>query len=114
MRNNINITLSDVDTLFIEIPKAELHSNTNVIVGVCYRPPHVCIRKFTDEMTSLLEQLHALNKDIYLLGDFNVNTLRTATGLSCRANEFSIIFLSYFFQPLIDKPTGKLMTQFHY
>ena len=31
-------------------------------------------------MTVLLEQLHALNKHIYLLGDFNVhvNTLRTA------------------------------------
>ena len=60
VRDNINITLSDVDTLFIEIPKEELHSNKNVIVVVCYRPPHVCIRKFTEEMTVLLEQLHAL------------------------------------------------------
>ena len=59
-------------------------------------------------MTVLLEQLHALNKHIYLLGDFNVNTLRTATGLNCRANEFSNLFLSYFFQPLIDKPTREV------
>ena len=35
---------------------------------------------------SLLEQLHSLNKHIYLLGDFNVNTLRTSTGLNSRAN----------------------------
>ena len=50
--------------------------------------------QFTDEMTLLLEQLHALNKHIYLLGDFNVNTLKTATRLNCRENEFSILFLS--------------------
>ena len=105
VRDNININLPDVDSLFIEIPKEELHSNKNIFVGVCYRPPHVCIRKFTEELTSLLEQLHALNKHIYLLGDFNVNTLRTSTGLNSRANEFSNLFLSYFFQPLIDKPT---------
>ena len=40
-----------------------------------------------------------------LLGDFNVNTLRTSTGLNSRAKEFSNLFLSYFLQPLIDKPT---------
>ena len=39
-----------MDTLFIEIPKEELHSNKNGIVGVCYRPPHVCNRKFTEEL----------------------------------------------------------------
>ena len=59
VRDNININLPDVDSLFIEIPKEELHSNKNIFVGVCYRPPHVCIRKFTEELTSLLEQLHA-------------------------------------------------------
>ena len=36
VRDNINITLSDVDTLFIEIPKEELHSNKNVIEQLEY------------------------------------------------------------------------------
>ena len=97
MRANINIYLPDVDSLFIEIPKDELHSSKNIIVGVCYRLPHVCISKFTEELTSLLEQLHTLNKHVYLLGDFNVNTLRTSTGLNSKANEFSNLILSYFF-----------------
>ena len=105
VRDNTNINLPDVDSLFIEIPKEELHSNKNIFVGVCYRPPHVCIRKFTEELTSLLELLHALNKHIYLLGNFNANALRTSTGLNSRANEFGNLFLSYFFHPLIDKPT---------
>ena len=105
VRNNIYINLPDVDSLFIEIPKEELHSNKNIFVRVCHRQPQVYIRKFTEELTSLLEQLHSLNKHIYLLSDFNVNTLRTFTGLNSRANEFSNLFLSYVFQPLIDKPT---------
>ena len=77
-------------------------------MGICYRPPQVCVRKFIQELHSLLEKLHNMNKIVYLLGDFNINTFRSATSLNKAANDFSNLFASYFFQPLIDKPTREV------
>ena len=77
-------------------------------MGICCRPPQVCVRKFTQELHSLLDKLHNMNKIVYLLGGFNINTFRSATGLNKAANDFSNLFALYFFQPLIDKPTREV------
>ena len=58
-----------------------------------------------DELQHLLENLLTLNVQIYLIGDFNINTLRSHTDLNKTATEFSNLLLSYFFYPLINKPT---------
>ena len=39
IRNDLSMDLIDIDILFIEIPKTNLNINTNVLIGVCYRPP---------------------------------------------------------------------------
>ena len=101
----LTINLVDVDVLFIEIPKEQLQSQKNILIGVCYRAPHVPINAFLDELQHLLESLLNLNVQIYLIGDFNINTLRSHTGLNKTATEFSNLLLSYFFYPLINKPT---------
>ena len=49
-----------------------------------------------------------MNKIVYLLGDFNINTFRSTTSLNKAANDFSNLFASYFFQPLIDKQTREV------
>ena len=102
--------LWDVNTLFIEISKNSIKSDKNVIVGICYRPPQVCAQKFIQELHFLLERLHKMNKVVYLLGDFNINTFRSEARLNKIANDFSNLFLSYFYQPLIDKPTREVNT----
>ena len=60
---------------------------------------------FLDEMHRLLEDINKLKLHTYLIGDFNINTLRSHTGLSKTATEFSNLLLSYFYYPLINKPT---------
>ena len=60
---------------------------------------------FLDEMHRLLEDINKLNLQTYLIGDFNINTLRSHTGLNKTATEFSNLLLSYFYYPLINKPT---------
>ena len=37
-----------------------------------------------------------MNKIVYLLGDFNINSFRSATGLNKAANDFSNLFALYF------------------
>ena len=110
VRSDIKVNLDDVNTLFIEISKNSIKSDKNVIVGICYRPPQVCAQKFIQELHFLLDRLHKMNKVVYLLGDFNINTFRSEAGLNKIANDFSNLFLSYFYQPLIDKPTREVNT----
>ena len=79
-------------------------------MGICYRPPQVCAQKFIQELHFPLERLHKLNKVVYFLGNFNINTYRSAASLNKIANDFSNQFLSYCYQPLIGKPTREVKT----
>ena len=51
-----------------------------------------------------------MNTLVYLLGDFNINTFRSAAGLNKRANDFRNLIPSYFYQPFIDKPKREVNT----
>ena len=50
IRNDLSMDLIDIDIRFIEIPKANLNINTNVLIGVCYRPPHVSATDFIEKL----------------------------------------------------------------
>ena len=63
------------------------------------------MNSFLDEMHRLLEDINKLNLETNLIGDFNINTLRSHTGLNKTATKFSNLLLSYFYYPLINKPT---------
>ena len=89
--------------LFIEINKNELKRNKNLMIGVC-------ANKFIDEMQRLLDldDLTELNKHIYVLGDFNINTMKSHVALNKVASDFIYLFyllLSHFVHSLVDKPT---------
>ena len=83
----------------IEIPREQLQSQKNILIGLCYRAHHVPINYFLDELQHLLENLLKLNVLIYLILDFNINTVRSHTGLNKTATEFSNLLLSYFLPP---------------
>ena len=102
---HLTIPLEDVDVLFVVISKEQFKTSKNILIGVCYRAPHVPMNAFLDEMHRLLEDINKLNLQTYLIGDFNINTLRSHTGLNKTATEFSNLLLSYFYYPLINKPT---------
>ena len=73
-------------------------------MGCLYKPPHVSIAKFNEKCNDICFSLSNTNKDVYLLGDFNINL-----GDSCSNNhhtqEFKNILFSNSFVPLIYKPT---------
>ena len=79
--------------------------SNNVIIGLCYRPPHIKNSDFLDRLDELLATLHRENAHIYIVGDFNYNTLNLSHASNNIANDFQNIFHSHAYYPLIDKPT---------
>ena len=52
----------------------------NVIVGCLYKHPCMSIDEFNDKfLLPLLEQASKENKQLILLGDFNINLLKSET-----------------------------------
>ena len=98
--------LENVNVSFVVISKEQFKTSKNILIGVCYRAPHVPMNAFLEEMHRLLEDIIKLNLQTYLIGDFNINTLRSHTGLNKTTTEFSNFLLSYFYYPLINKPTS--------
>ena len=58
--------------IFIEIIN---DSDKNIIVGVIYRPPNNHIDTFLDKLDDFLNKVSQENKQIYLMGDYNVDLL---------------------------------------
>ena len=60
---------------------------------------------FNEKLNDLLKILQQENKIIFITGDFNINTSDAIINPNINVNNFQNVFLSYFYKPLIDKPT---------
>jgi exonuclease III len=101
LRADINIsTETTIESIFIELITAV---GKNVIIGVIYRPPNNKIDSFENIMNQILGKIDKENKIGYLMGDFNIDLLKSE---SCDyTNRFlEQMFTSSFF-PLILRPT---------
>jgi hypothetical protein len=75
----------------------------NIIVGTIYRPPNKKVEVFENAMNVLLLKIDKENKICYLMGDFNIDLLKSE---SCDyANRFIEQPFTSSFVPLITKPT---------
>ena len=75
----------------------------NVIIGIIYRDPNKGIKYFNDDINECLEKLSCENKNIYIMGDFNIDLLNGNT-VNC-INDYVNIIYNNSFRPLIDRPT---------
>jgi len=74
----------------------------NVICGVLYRQ-HNSPESFLSYFNETVERFNACDKTVYIVGDFNIDLLKSE---SCNyAHIFLLSLQSYSFIPLIDKPT---------
>ena len=94
-----DICVEGIESMFIEIT---VNNIKNRIVGILYRPPNNVVDVFLDRLESCLEAVSRENKEIFIMGDFNIDISlpHTAQGQS-----FINLLSSYTFIPLIDKPT---------
>ena len=91
---------STVESLFIEL---SIPGCKNVVVGIMYRPPNSNVVDFLTYISDLAKNPVFRNKDCFLLGDYNIDLLKSGNDHS--TNEFLETLLSSSFLPLISKPT---------
>jgi hypothetical protein len=108
IRDNLNFKIIDTlginddnicQSLFVEIDL----NNSNVIVGVIYRPPHANIELFNNYIDTTLATLNRSNKPLYIVGEFNINLLKLDS--SDVSKDFFETMISYSLCPTIFKPT---------
>ena len=100
-RNDLDKNVEDtIETKFIEIIN---DNGKNIIIGVIYRPPNNNFDTFKNTINEILEKIDKENKLSYLMGDYNIDLLKSE---SCdyTNNFIEQLFTSSFF-PLITKPT---------
>jgi hypothetical protein len=100
-RNDISINVENrIETSFIEICT---NKGKNIIIGTIYRPPNNKIDTFENSMKRILEKIDKEKKIGYLMGDFNIDLLKSE---SCDyAGQFTEQLFTSSYYPLITKPT---------
>nr|XP_054755525.1 uncharacterized protein LOC129261488 [Lytechinus pictus] len=99
LRNDLSTANTYYESVFIELNNA----NKKSIVGCVYRAPGNDIRSFTDDFDQEMQILSKENKDIYIMGDFNINLLNADTDEKVR--DFNNFMCSFGLFSLITKPT---------
>ena len=95
LRNDLQLG-RDVNSVFVEIlNKSSTNTKFNVICGCVYRPPFMSLKTFNELLSRTLNKLKNLNNNIYITGDFNVNTVSSAKG-SLVTQDFKNILSSNF------------------
>ena len=108
LRNDLKLTDNYSDSVFIEIDKSVYKTDKNIIVGCIYRPPGGDLRLFNSHMESALSTIGKENKLIYLMGDTNIDLLKS--GEHTLTSDFLDVLYSHNLIPLITKPTRVTQT----
>ena len=98
-RINFNINYlqlgGDVNSVFVEILKSSTNAKYNVICGCAYRLPIMSLKTFNELLSRTLSKFKNLNNNIYITGDFNVNTISSVND-SLATQDFKNILSSNF------------------
>ena len=78
-RDNLSIFDTDMESIFIEIDKDQLHCKQNIIIGSIYRPPGTDIKLFQEKLKNILTTIQRENKLCYLLGNYNIDLVNCET-----------------------------------
>jgi exonuclease III len=88
------------ESLFLRFPQT---NGSYFTTGVLYRPPGQDLEEFNNECSQLLCNLSLKDKDTYILGDFNIDLLKTNN--HTLTSNFMDIMTSHHFLPVITQPT---------
>ena len=99
LRKDLCYATSNFESCFVEI---ESKNSMNVVVGVVYRA-HTVIDDFVSDIDPIFKVLNSEKKQIYVMGDFNIDLLKVDSHRSTH-DYFEFIY-SYSLMPTIYKPT---------
>ena len=103
VRTELNLNSpGNFEAMFIEII---LPDRKNLIIGCIYgHGSGIPVREFTNQhLEPILDTITKENKECMLMGDFNVDLLKSNENNS--AGDFFNMFSSYFFSPFVLQPT---------
>ena len=103
VRDDLSVNNKNIECLFVEIQKDQIGKTQNVIAGVVYRPPDTDINAFNQYLESILQTINSEKKQIYMLGDWNINLL--SVDKHGPSQDFINVMYSYNLFPIITKPT---------
>ena len=102
VREDLSTAKEDIlETLFIEFKTN--NKAGPIVVGVLYRPPDSNLTEFEEFVKELLHKINKEKKECYLMGDLNIDLLKT--NQSAAIQNILNQFISSFFYPQITKPT---------
>ena len=86
--------------------KVNLNINTNVLIGVCYRPPHVSATDFIEKLDEILQKLQREKSIVFFVETSTLTHKLYLLRENSNSNEFQNTFFAYGYNPLIvDLPT---------
>ena len=92
-----------LESTFVEI---KFKGKKNIIAGCVYKHPKMCIDEFNSLFEPLLEKLSKENKQLYFLGDFNIDLLKIDDPSDGgKIEDFYNLLCSHFLVPHINIPT---------
>ena len=98
LRTDLCQANSSYESCFVEIES----KNKNVIVGVVYRS-HTSIDDFIRDIEPIYSKITSENKSIYVMGDFNIDLLKTDSHRP--THEYVEFIYNYAMLPTVYKPT---------
>ena len=69
---DINLNLQQVESCWIEIKS----QNSCIVIGCIYRHPSADIAEFSETLETVIEQVNANGRQVFLVGDFNIDFLK--------------------------------------
>ena len=94
---------ANIESIFIELDKDVFQYDSNVLVGVIYRPPGTDMKLFNEQFGHILDTIRKEKKICYLMGDYNINILNSDTHETTGC--FVDMLYGNSFIPLINRPT---------
>ncbi len=91
---------NDFETVWAEIPTTK---ERNTLICCSYRHPSTEIENYTDYIQMTLSNSSVVNKQVFILGDFNINLLNYDSHTPTK--DFVSLLLSQHFLPFIIHPT---------
>ena len=99
-RTDLSTTDDDFETVWVEINNTKAK---NILCCCAFRHPSSNPVRFKEHLESILSQLTRENKNIFIMGDFNINLLSSES--HPESNDFILMLNSFFLLPYILQPT---------
>ena len=98
--NELNSISDEYETIWAEV---ETYREKNILICCAYRHPSTEIEHFTEYIQRALSNPTVTTKQVFILGDFNINLLNYDSHTP--TNDFVSLLLSQHFLPFIVHPT---------